>query len=54
MGKKDDRTPKEKSDWEAGEFSEEEASSMGMTKEQANQARAEQERDLGNPLAPPS
>lgn len=52
-GKKDDRTDEEKAAWKASEFTEEEAADAGMTKEEMNQARANQERDLGNPLAPP-
>jgi hypothetical protein len=32
-----------------GEFSEEEAREAGMTQEEMNQARQEQERELGNP-----
>jgi len=54
MGKKDNRTAQERADWEAGAFTEQEARDAGMTVEQMNQARAEQERELGNELAPPS
>ena len=53
MGNKDKRTPKEKADWNKGEFSAEEAKAAGMTKAEINKARAEQERELGNELAPP-
>jgi hypothetical protein len=54
MTKKDPRTPEEKAAWEAGEFTEKEAAEAGMTKEEMNAARAQQEGELGNPLAPPS
>lgn len=53
FGKRDDRTPEEKAQWEAGAFTEDEAAESGMTVEQANKERAKQERELGNPLAPP-
>lgn len=54
VGRKDNRTPEEKAAWEAGEFTEEEARDAGMSQAEMNQARAEQERELGNDLAPPS
>lgn len=53
MGHKDTRSAEEKAAWKAGEFTDDEAAASGLTREQANQARAQQERDLGNPLAPP-
>ena len=49
---KDKRTPAEKAAWRKGEFTEKEARAMGLTKAEANKAREEQERELGNPLAP--
>lgn len=54
MGRKDNRTPEEKAAWKAGEFTADEAAASGLTREQANKAREEQERELGNPLAPPN
>lgn len=53
FGKKDDRSDDEKNQWKAGEFTESEAADMGMTTEEANRVRAEEERKAGNPLAPP-
>lgn len=49
---KDKRTPQEKAAWKGGEFSAKEAREAGMTKAEMNKARADQERELGNPLAP--
>lgn len=53
MGTRDNRTPEEKAAWEAGAFTEDEATEAGMTKAEMNAARAQQERELGNELAPP-
>jgi hypothetical protein len=53
MGKKDDRDAKEKADWKAGEFTQEEADAAGQDREAMNRQREKDERDLGNPLAPP-
>jgi hypothetical protein len=53
MGKKDDRSVEDKAAWEAGQFTEEEARQAQMAQEEMNRAREEQERELGNPLAPP-
>lgn len=50
----DHRTPAEKTAWEKGAFTEEEAADMGLTVEEANAQRARDEAALGNPLVPPS
>jgi hypothetical protein len=49
---RDKRAPQEKAAWKAGEFSAKEAKEAGMTKAEMNRTRAEQEKELGNPLAP--
>lgn len=53
MGKGDDRTAEEKAAWDKGKFTPEEAEGTGMTADQMNQQREKDERELGNPLAPP-
>lgn len=53
MGSKDDRTKGEKAAWKKGELTEEEAAESGLSKNEANKLRAEEERKAGNPLAPP-
>lgn len=53
MGKKDDRTAEEKAAWDAGKVTKREAADAGLTVEEANALRAQEERDAGNPLAPP-
>lgn len=50
---KDDRTPEEKAAWEAGRFTQAEAAAVGSDADTLNRQRAEAERELGNPLAPP-
>lgn len=52
MGK-DKRSKEEKKDWDKGKFTKAEAKEAGMSQKEMNKARAEQERELGNPLAPP-
>ena len=51
---RDDRTAAEKAAWDAGRFTEEEAAGGGVTVEELNRVREQEERDAGNPLAPPS
>lgn len=53
MGKKDDRTDDEKRAWDAGKFTEQEARDAGQDQAEMNSQRERDERDLGNPLAPP-
>ena len=43
MGKKDDRDDQEKKDWDSGKFDD----------PKLEAAREKEERDAGNPLAPP-
>lgn len=52
--RRDDRTPKEKAEWKAGRFTEEEAAEVGVSAEELNRMRTEGEQEAGNPLAPPS
>lgn len=53
MGRKDDRSAEEKAAWKAGEFTEQETRDAGQDRNAMNKQREQDERELGNPLAPP-
>lgn len=53
MGKKDHRDKEDKDAWEKGRITPQEARDAGGDVDEMNRIREEQERKLGNPLAPP-